>query len=143
VELNKKYYRINDYNVNLLTGDATFNLINNFETNFGLFSPTSKEIYVNYLAQTTSVYVSNASVMNITIQNLGFGTAFITAIKNGNFIDITFTENALSLNRDAFINVNNGAGKSFQLYVNQDNKIVTADSTEVTADNNILTIDAQ
>jgi hypothetical protein len=143
VELNKKYYRINDYNVNLLTGDATFNLINNFETNFGLFSPTSKEIYVNYLAQTTSVYVSNASVMNISIQNLGFGTEFITAVKNGNFIEITFTENTLTLNRDAFINVNNGAGKSFQLYVNQDNKIVTADSTEVTADNNILTIDAQ
>jgi hypothetical protein len=143
VELNKKYYRINDYNVNLLTGDATFNLINNFETNFGLFAPTSKEIYVNYLAQTTSVYVSNASVMNITIQNLGFGTEFITAVKNGNFIEITFTENALTLNRDAFINVNNGSVKSFQLYVNQDNKIVTSDSTEVTADNNILTIDAQ
>ena len=61
--------------------------------------------------------------MNIAIQDLGFGTAFITAVKNVSYIDVSLTQNNLLQNRDVFINVDNGSGKSFQIYINQDNEL--------------------
>jgi len=137
------YYRINDFTVDLQTGKATLNLINTFETNFGLFLPNQESVYLNYTAQNYTVSVSNGSVMNIVKEDLGFGTTWATVIQNGNNIVITVTENTLIENRDLFINVDNGAGKSFQIYLNQDNKIVTADTTEYTADSTLLTADAQ
>lgn len=123
IKIKESYYKINDYTVDLLTGLSSFNLINNFDTNFNLFAPSKKQFYQDFTAQTFKVYVSNSSVMNITLQDLGFGTSFITAVKNGNFIDITVTENNLTQNRDVFVNVNNGSGKTFQLYINQDNEL--------------------
>lgn len=140
--IKERYYRFNDFTVNLLTGESTLNLINSFEANFGLFLPSQTNIYLNYKAQTYNVYVSNGSVMNIVLQDLGFGTSWATAIQNGSSIDITVDENVLIQNRDLFINVDNGGTKSFQIYLNQDNKIVTFDSTDVTFDNDILTFDA-
>jgi hypothetical protein len=123
IKIKDSYFKINDYNVNLLTGESSFNLINNFDTNFNLFAPSKKEFYQDYTSQTFKIYVSNSSVMNITLQDLGFGTDFITAVKNGNYIDVTLTQNSLTQNRDVFINVNNGSGKTFQIYINQDNEI--------------------
>ena len=121
IKIKDNYFTINDYNINLLDGDATFNLINNFDTNFNLFAPSKKDFYINFLQQTFRVYVSNSSVMNISIQDLGFGIDFISAVKNQNYIDITISQNNLIQNRDVFINVNNGSNKSFQIYLNQDN----------------------
>ena len=121
IKIKDNYFTINDYNINLLDGEATFNLINNFDTNFNLFAPSKKDFYINFLQQTFRVYVSNSSVMNISIQDLGFGIDFISAVKNQNYIDINISQNNLIQNRDVFINVNNGANKSFQIYLNQDN----------------------
>jgi len=121
IKIKDNYFTINDYNINLLDGDATFNLINNFDTNFNLFAPSKKDFYINFLQQTFRVYVSNSSVMNISIQDLGFGIDFISAVKNQNYIDISISQNNLIKNRDVFINVNNGSNKSFQIYLNQDN----------------------
>lgn len=138
-----RYYRINDYNVNLITGETTLNIINTFENNFGLFQPSQSQVYLNYKSQSYTVYVSNGSVMNISLTDTGFGTSWATAIQNGTTIVITVTENAAEINRDLFIDVDNGAGKSFQIYLNQDNKVVTADDTFNTADSTILTADAE
>lgn len=138
-----RYYRINDFTTNLLTGETSLNLINSFETNFGLFRPSQTEVLLNYKAQSYSVYVSNGVVMNIVLQDIGFGTSWATATQNGNLIVITVTENSSSESRNLFINVDNGSGKSFQIYLDQNYKIVTADSTTITADDAILTADAQ
>lgn len=140
--IKERYYRINDFTVDLLTGEATLNLNNTFETNFGLFQPSQTSVYLNYKAQSYNVFVSNGSVMNIALENIGFGTSWATVIQSGSNIVITVTENVLTQNRDLFINVDNGSGKSFQIYLNQDNKIVTFDSTEITFDSDILTFDA-
>jgi len=141
--IKERYYRINDYTVNLNTGEATLNLINTFETNFGLFLPSQESVYLNYKSQSYTVNVSNGSVMNIVLEDIGFGTSWATVIQSSSNIVITVTENILIENRDLFINVDNGGTKSFQIYLNQDNKIVTADTTEYTADDTILTADAE
>jgi hypothetical protein len=138
-----RYYRINDFTVGLLDGDSTLNLTNTFETNFGLFLPSSSQVYLNYKAQEYSIYVSNGSIMNIVLQDIGFGTSWATVTQTGSNIVIDVTENTLIENRDLFINVDNGNGKSFQIYLNQDNKIVTFDTTIQTFDSGILTFDAE
>lgn len=141
--IKERYYRINDFTVDLLTGEATLNLINSFEGNFGIFSPSQTEVYLNYKEQSYTVYVSNGSVMNITLEDLGDGTAWATATQSGSSIVITVEENALIANRHLFISVDNGGSKTFQIYLNQDNKIVSFDSTEITFDDDILTFDAE
>ena len=115
----ERYYRINDFTINLNTRQTTLNLTNVFDPNFGLFIPSQKEVYFSKPASTFRIYVSNANIMNIALQDLGFGTLWLTAVKNGNFIDITITENISIPLRELFINVNNGAGQSFQIYINQ------------------------
>lgn len=143
VKINSDYYRINDYTVNLINGKAKLNLINNFDTNFNLFAPSQKTIYTTFQSQLISVYVSNSQgiTMGITLQDLGFGTSWVTATQNNSFIDINLTENTLGFNREIFINVNNGSGKSFQIYLNQDNKGITSDSNIIKSDTNLITSD--
>lgn len=144
IKIKERFYRINDYTVNIMTGEASLSLLNTFETNFGLFQPSADYIQLNYKNQTYSVYVSNApDSMNIVLENIGYGTSWITATQNDNFIDLTVTENATDTQRNVFVNVDNGSGKSFQIYLNQNRKIVTADSTVVTSDSNLITIDAE
>ncbi len=138
-----RYYRINDFTVNLLTGKTSLNLLNTFETNFGVFAPNQTSVYLNYKVQTYSVYVSNApAVMGIVKENTGFGTSWAAIVQNGSFLEITVTENTGAINRDMFINVDNGGTKTFQIYLNQDNKVVTFDSTITTFDSEIITFDA-
>ena len=143
LKIKSNYYRINDFTVNLLDGSAKFKLINNFDLIAGLFRPSSDSAFKNYVAQSFSIYVSNSDVMNLSFTDLGFGSGWITAIKNGTFIDFTLTENTEIQNRDVFLNVDNGSGKSFQIYVNQDNKIVSFDATIQKFDSDLLTFDAE
>lgn len=138
-----RYYRINDFTVNLLTGETSLNLFNTFENNFGLFRPSQAEVFLNYKAQTYTVFVSNGTIINTSLTDTGFGTSWATAIQSGSNIVITVTENGSDINRDLFINADNGAGKTFQIYLNQDNKVVTFDSTIVTFDSELVTFDAE
>jgi hypothetical protein len=121
VKVKDKYYRFNDYTVNLINGKASLNLINNFDTNFNLFAPSQKEVSTTSQAQLITIYVSNSQgvTMNIVLQDLSFGTGWITATQNGSFIDINLTQNTTAADREVFINVDNGAGKSFQIYLKQ------------------------
>lgn len=140
--IKERYYRINSFNVNLLNGDANLNLVNTFETNFGLFKPSQDSVLLNYTSQTYTVSVSNGSVMNMFKDDLGYGTSWATLTQTGSNIVIDVTENTLIENRKLFIRVDNGSGKSFEIYLNQDNKIVSCDTTEYTFDSTTLNFDA-
>ena len=119
IYIKERYYRINDFTINLNSRETTLNLNNTFDSNFGLFLPSQTEIKVQPQADFIQVYVSNSSIMNITLQALSSGTAWLTAVKNNEFIDINISANTTGIARELFINVNNGAGQSFQIYVNQ------------------------
>lgn len=118
--IRERYYKINDFSVNLNTREATLNLINTFDANFGMFSTTNKEFITDSTAQILKAYVSNSNVINLSVRDLGVGgTSWITAVKNGTFIDITLTENTSGSFREVFINANNGLGQQFEIYVRQ------------------------
>lgn len=117
--IRERFYKINDFSVNLNTRETTLNLINTFDANFGIFSTTNKEFITDYTVQALRAYVSNSAIINLSFQDLGFGSAWITAVKNGTFIDITLTQNNTGSFREVFVNANNGAGQQFQIYVRQ------------------------
>lgn len=119
VFIKERYYRINDFTVDLVSGRSSLNLINTFENNFGIFSPSQSKVFLNSLAQSYSVYVSNGSVMNFTKTDLGHGTSWATLSQSDNNMVITVTANATAEIRDIYITVDNGSGKSFEIYLNQ------------------------
>lgn len=113
-----RYYRINDFGVNLTTGAASLNLMNTFEANFGLFAPGQSKVELTYEAQSFSVYVSNGAVLNVTNVDAGSGTGWATTTQDGYNIVITVTENTGD-DRVMYLMVDNGAGKEFQIYLKQ------------------------
>lgn len=117
--IKERYYRINDFTVNLATGDASLNLMNTFEKNFGVFRPSQDIVSLTSAAQRYGVYVSNGSVMNFDKEDIGFGTDWATVTKTGNNVVIEVTANETSDIRMMYINVNNGAGKAFQIFLDQ------------------------
>lgn len=119
VFIKERYYRINDFTVDLVSGKSSLNLINTFENNFGIFSPSQSKVFLNVLAQSYSIYVSNGSVMNFSKTDLGHGTSWATLSQSGNNMVITVTANVTTEIRDMYITVDNGAGKSFEVYLNQ------------------------
>jgi len=81
--------------------------------------------------------------MNLEIQNIGYGVSWVEVLQSGSFIVINVEENVNNENRAVFINAESATGKTFQIYLNQDNKIITFDTTIQTFDSTILTFDAE
>lgn len=114
-----RYYRISDFTVNLTTREASFNLMNTFENNFGIFAPSQTRVLLDSQEQTYGVYVSNGTTMNIEKEDIGAGVSWATVTQSGSNISIAVTENTGD-SRSLYINVDNGAGKSFQILLTQD-----------------------
>lgn len=120
LKIKDNYYRINDFTVDLTTRVTTMNLMNTFETNFGLFAPSQSRVILSSVVQSYGVNVSNGSTMNIEKQEIGgMGTGWASVTQSGYNLIITVTENSGTDARSMFINVDNGAGKSFQILLIQ------------------------
>ncbi|MCW4470606.1 hypothetical protein OGH69_16665 [Flavobacterium sp. MFBS3-15] len=120
-----RYYRVNDFTVNLTTRETSLNLINTFENNFGLFAPSQDKVTLSHLEQTYGLYVSNGAVMNIAKEDTGYGTAWADVHQEGYNLSIFVNANATGETRAMFINVNNGAGRDFQVYLVQNRNETT------------------
>lgn len=114
-----RYYRINDFTVDLTTCETTLNLINTFETNFGLFAPSQSRVTLSGIEQLYGVYVTNGAVMNIAKEDTGSGTSWADVYQDVYNLNIFVNENTTGETRAMFINVNNGVGRSFQVYLIQ------------------------
>lgn len=114
-----RYYRIDNFTVNLTTRRTTLALMNTFENNFGLFLPSQTSVMLSALEQLYGVYVTNGAVLNITKQDTGDGTAWADVYQEGYNIQIFVTANS-GATRMMYLNVDNGAGKSFQILLTQE-----------------------
>lgn len=123
--IKERYYRINDFTVNLITNKASLNLTNSFDNNFGLFTTKDKFLTVSKEAIEMKIYVSNSTGMNVSTQDVGFGVGWCIAIADGFFfedekqIKATISENTTGIDREVYINADNGAGQSFQILIEQ------------------------
>lgn len=118
--IKERYYRVNDFTVNLMTNEASLTLMNTFENNFGLFRPAQQYVNLTATAQAYAVYVSNGSTMNFDREDVGFGIDWASASNVGSNALLEVTENTTGSRRIVYINVDNGAGKTFQLYLTQE-----------------------
>jgi len=66
LQIKESYYRINDYNINLLTGVTELNLISSFDANVFKFEANKEIISVDYKAQTKSIYLNNLGKATFT-----------------------------------------------------------------------------
>ena len=142
IEIKGNYYRIDNYNLNLLTGKTDFTLINSFDNTISGFTPDRSEIITDYLEQRQSINVIGlSSFSTIKIDN-GHGVNWVSISNLGTNIYFDLSENITGTARDMFIDViNDETLQEFQIYIGQNAKTITIDNNIITIDNNIITID--
>lgn len=121
IQIKRNYYRIDNYDLNLLTGDIDFNLVNSFDNNIGGFYPDKTEIVVNWEIQTENVYVVNGDNMGVVEVDLGDGVGWTDIIVSTNDIQIDFnSENEALTERTVQLDVtNNDTLQTFSITVIQ------------------------
>jgi hypothetical protein len=143
IQIKENYYRIDNYNLNLLNGNIEFNLINSFDNIISGFSPSATSITVNYTAQAQSIFVLNLLNYTAIKTDTGDGVAWVTITDSGSNLIFTFDESILWYNRTMQVVVTNtDTLQAFTITLTQTFKRVTADNNNITADNNLLTADA-
>jgi hypothetical protein len=66
LKISNDFFRIDNYNVNLLTTEVTLNLINSFDNRLNGFVSDRTQINTDYTAKTESVYVTNLENFTFT-----------------------------------------------------------------------------
>jgi hypothetical protein len=141
-KIRDNYYRISNYNLNLLTAEAELNLISSFDAVIGGFSASITDIFVDYKAQIQSIYVTNLGNSTFDKVDNGFDVDWVSVSSVLNNVYFSIALNETGLTRDMFVDITNeGATKTIRVYVNQTGGNVTVDNTTITVDNNIITVD--
>jgi len=137
IQIKENYYRIDNYNFNLLTGETTFNLINSFDNTINGFNVDRTVIFVDWQEQTQSVYVTN-------LDNFGYSSSelWVTASNVGNIVYFLIEENDTGLTRTATVTIQNTATlQEVDVFISQSPNIVTFDTTGITFDTTLITWD--
>ena len=134
------YYRIDKYSYNLLSGETTLTLINNFELSIGEPTPTQNSIYTDWESKVVTIQVGGLNNTSISYVDTGFGTSWATATSSNNNLSVDFDENNDGILRNMIVRIN-GFSSYSDINLFQTNKLVTVDNTNITVDNNIITSD--
>ena len=119
-KIKQNYYRIASYNLNLLTGESELNLITSFDDQIGSFTPSRTNIYVDYKAQTESIYVTNLGNFTFNKVDKGYDVDWVSVTSNLNNVYFTFALNETDLSRDMFVDLlDETATKTIRVYLNQ------------------------
>jgi hypothetical protein len=111
--INGRRYIINNMSINLITREADLELINDIYRGETQDSLTNKMILSSYFEQFNSpassgsfTYTTNEEVnylKTLSVDDLGYGTDWVTPTQNGNTIDYTVAENTTGADRYAAI----------------------------------------
>jgi len=93
-----RYYRINDYNLNLLTKDLTLNLINSFDNTINAVDLLQNTFFVDGREQSITFFVPNEFVLS------GDGT-FYTAVNDNGLVTFAIEENTTGDQRESTIDL--------------------------------------
>jgi hypothetical protein len=138
IRIKNNYYRINDYNFNLLTGETSFNLINSFDNNLSAFIVDQSVLFADRTAQRQSVYLTNNTAFDYVST-----VAWVTCTAEDNIVYFDIDENTTGLSRFTIVLLKNtDTLKEQKVTVVQlannltfDNNITTFDTTLITFDN--------
>lgn len=142
IQIKDNYYRIDKYDINLLNGDITFQLINSFDNNINGFSPERSIIYTNYQAKRETVYVTNLTNYTYLKIDSGDGVGWCAIGNDGGNLFLDFSQNEELNTRSMTVKITNtDTLQEFDIILNQFSRGTTWDSTVITFDNNALTWD--
>ena len=73
LKIKEEYFRIDNYSLNLLTGESDLELINSFENDLTGLQVRNTIYYVDFQSQRVSVYIANAGLFDVKIEDSGLG----------------------------------------------------------------------
>jgi len=137
VRIKEDFYRIDNYNFNLLTGETSFNLINSFDNTVLPFNADRRVIFADHTEQTQSVYVTNLNSFDFISSE-----TWVSCTNSGSNVYFNIDENLTGLERTATVTIiDTDTLREVEVIVIQSAGIVTFDNEEITFDNNITTWD--
>jgi hypothetical protein len=137
IQIRENYYRIDNYNFNLLSGEVSLNLINSFDNTINGFNVDRQVIFCDWLEQIQSVYVTN-------LENFGYSSSelWVTASNDGNIVYFNIDANLTGLQRIATVTIINTATlQEVDVTISQSGNIITFDSEEITFDTTLISWD--
>jgi hypothetical protein len=143
LQISENFYRIDNFTLNLTTGETELNLISSFGR-INLFSADRTFINVDFNAQTESEYITNGQDVSFVKNDIGDGTAWVTVTVVGQIIYFEFLENTSPTQRVMTVTVTNNNNPIQQIeftLIQEGTGIFTADTTIITADTNLITAD--
>jgi hypothetical protein len=145
LQIGENFYRIDNFTLNLTTGETELNLISSFGR-INLFSADRTFIGVDFNAQTESEYIVNGQNVIFVKNDTGDGVGWVTVTVINQIIYFDFQENTTLFPRSMTVTVTNVNNPTQQIVftINQSSQFdgsLTADSTVVTADTDLITAD--
>lgn len=95
LEISNNYYRIDNFNINLITRDVTLNLMNAFDAVINGFTANVNQLSADKTPQTQSISIPNLKNASVTFED---GT-WLTATIIGTNVFFAFDENTTGLTR--------------------------------------------
>lgn len=139
LQIKGNYYRIDNYVINLLTGETTLDLINSFDIDISNFGVNQTVFFIDSNSQRLSAYVNNK---NNDVFDVYDSESWINVSLNGNviYLDVDANNtNDLRIGKVVFGDVR--TDYDFTLTVYQEAGIITVDNNIITVDSDIITVD--
>jgi hypothetical protein len=138
LEIKNNYYRIDNFNINLLTRAVTLNLINAFDAVINGFTSAVNELIADYLEQTQSVSIPNIGNSTVAVDD----DTWLSATIEGTNVFVTFLQNNTGLPRFNNVTVTNLESlQTIEIFITQNAGVVEFDNDEITFDNLLITFD--
>ena len=145
IKIKEDYYRIENYNFNLLNGKTELNLINSFDNTINAFVSNRSRISVDFEKQTESAYVTNGGNFSFNKVDYGDGTDWIKESSVDSNVYFVFSQNKTGQFRTMACEIQDTVTlETISIILNQDaTSLVTFDNVVITFDNTNITFDNQ
>lgn len=138
LEIKNNYYRIDNFNINLLSRAVSLNLINAFDAVINGFTSNVNELIADYLEQTQSVSIPNIGNSTVAVDD----DTWLSATIDGTNVFVTFMQNNTGLQRFNNVTVTNLESlQTIEIFITQNAGVVEFDNDEITFDNLLITWD--
>lgn len=126
IRIKQNYYRIDNFDLNLVNGDAKLKLINSFDNDLTTLSVEQTIYYIGYRAQDVTFTIKGNSNYLAQLVDWDYGTSFASISTNGRTVTVSMDENTGVLTRSIGIQINNLSKSQDEFFV-----IITQDYNEV------------
>ncbi len=138
LEIDNKYFRVDNFTTNLLNKEVVLSLVNSFDNTINAFTADRTVINTDYTAQEQSISITNLNNYSLDID----GGTWVTYYQVGSNIFFVLEENPDWQTRAILVTITNtDTLEIIEITINQFSRNITIDNSIITIDNNIITID--